>query len=443
MDFWLKELSKINAPAELPEIKLTRAKDGKTFKGPGSVARDPDGQLRLKLYSPGEFKDGFGLIDLPPGTVIPRQDLFDLEAVDMHGHPWRSYGIWPHANVSLPTGTAVVEGKVDRLVGSRSPFKVEKSHLSMMFHTDCRFPVNQRERTERRIGDKLLSANYSRSAAELEAGGLKFRLFRNVQQLVAQVAGDWASTEAEGLAVQVASGLQFMLGCRLQADAFTLTGVESQTQIVQSVARDRRSSRIEPPRNWGSGANEGLTWEIFKSFLEHVRAAPSAKARELCRWTAEVIDTGRAPLEVSSLVLCVAVEGIVGLLQGKESTDTALLADIKRAHDVASSAEFPAGLKPRIIGAILAMKQLRARDYLEQLVDKGAISTVHVEAWKSLRNASAHADASDGDWIVPTVRKSSVVLALYYQLVFMLIGYRGPYTDYSQIGWPERSFGPG
>jgi hypothetical protein len=83
MDFWLKELSKINAPAELPEIKLTRAKDGKTFKGPGSVARDPDGQLRLKLYSPGEFKDGFGLIDLPPGTVIPRQDLFDLEAVDM------------------------------------------------------------------------------------------------------------------------------------------------------------------------------------------------------------------------------------------------------------------------------------------------------------------------------------------------------------------------
>jgi hypothetical protein len=34
------------------------------------------------------------------------------------------------------------------------------------------------------------------------------------------------------------------------------------------------------------------------------------------------------------------------------------------------------------------------------------------------------------------VRRSSVVLALYYRLVFMLIGYRGPYTDYSQIGWP-------
>jgi hypothetical protein len=174
-----------------------------------------------------------------------------------------------------------------------------------------------------------------------------------------------------------------------------------------------------------------------------VRGAPTANARELCRWTAEVIDTGKAPLEVSSLVLCVAVEGIVGLLQGKESTDAAFLADIKRALEVASSAEFPASLKPRIIGAIQSMKQLRARDYLEKLVEKGAISAEYVEAWKGLRNASAHADASDGDWIVPTVRKSSVVLALYYQLVFMLIGYRGLYTDYSQIGWPERSFGPG
>lgn len=439
MDFWLKELSKVNAPAELPEIKLTRAKDGKTFKGPGSISRVTDGQLRLKLYSPGEFKDGFGLIDLPAGTVIPRADLFDVEAVDMNGHSWRSDGIWPHVSVSFATDMAIVNGKVDRLIGTRAPFNSEKRHLSFAFHSDAKFPVNQRDQIERKIGDELLSANYSHSAAELEFDGLRFRIFRDGELLRTQVAGDWPPEAAEEFALHVVSALQFMLGGRLQADVLTLTSGETQTQIVQSVDREHLKFEIRPPRHWGSSANEGVTWDIFRSFLRHVRGAPSGNARELCRWTAEVIDTGRTPLEVSSLVLSVAVEGIVGLLQGKESTDTALLADVTRALEVASSAEFPASLKPRIIGAIRSMKQLRARDYLEKLVEKGAVSAEHVAAWIALRNATAHADASEGDWIVPTIQKSAVVLALYYQLVFMLIGYRGPYTDYSQIGWPERS----
>ena len=141
-------------------------------------------------------------------------------------------------------------------------------------------------------------------------------------------------------------------------------------------------------------------------------------------------------LEMSSLVLSVAVEGIVGLLQGKGLADKDLVRDVETALEVATGAEFPASLKQRILGSIGAMKQLRAQDYLKPLVKAGVIPIGHVDAWQRLRHSSAHADAYEGDWIGPTVRRSSVVLALYYRLVFMLIGYRGPYTDYSQIGWP-------
>lgn len=443
MDFWLKELSKVNAPAELPEITLTRARDGKVFKGPGSVNRDIEGRLRLKLYSLGEIKGGFGLIDLPPGTVVPRQDLFDLEAVDMNGHPWRSERVWPHVNMSLPTGMAVVEGKLDRLIGSRSPTKVTKSYLSLTFHSDAKFPVNQREQIERKIGDKLLSANYSDSAAELDCDGLTFRFFRDGELLAVQAAGDWSPADAEALAWNASSALQFMLGRRLQADVLTLTSAENQAQIVQTVVRGELHSRTQPPRHWGSEADEGVTWEVFRSFLRYVRTAPGTDAKELCRWALEVIDTGNAPLEVSSLVLSVAVEGIVGLLQGKQSRDELLLADIQKALEVARTTEFPARLKPRIVGAIQSMAKLRARDYLKSLVEQGVIPAEQQEAWNALRNASAHADAAEGEWVVLTMRKSTIVLALYYRLVFMLIGYRGPYTDYSQVGWPERSITAG
>lgn len=436
--FWLKELATTDTSAELPVITLTRARDGKTFKGPGSVVRGVDGRLRLKLYSSAEFKDGLGLIDSPAGTLVPKQDLFELDAVDMHGHRWQSNGIWPHASVSLPTRMAVVTGKIHRLVGERSSTVTTKSHLSVALHSDAKFPVNQREQTERKIGDTLLSANYSRSAAELEFDGLKIRLFRDDDLLLAQVTGEWPVVEAENFAWHVVSALQFMLGCRLQADVITLSNGEDQTQIVQGVARERLRSKTEPPRNWAAVDDEGVTWDLFKAFLRFVRHAPTAQAKELCRWTAEVIDTGSAPLEVSSLVLSVAVEGIVGLLQGEECKDETFLRDIEVARHLATAAEFPVSLKSRIVGAIDAMKKPRARDFLKDLAQQGAIPAEHVEAWLGLRNASAHAHVPDRDWIEPTVRKSSVVLALYYRLVFMLIEYRGPYTDYSLIGWPEK-----
>jgi hypothetical protein len=85
------------------------------------------------------------------------------------------------------------------------------------------------------------------------------------------------------------------------------------------------------------------------------------------------------------------------------------------------------------------MKNPRARDYLEGLVQDGVIPKAYLDAWKALRNSAAHADAADGAWIEPVLRKSGIVLALYYRLVFLLIGYQGPYTDYGEIGWPERN----
>jgi hypothetical protein len=133
------------------------------------------------------------------------------------------------------------------------------------------------------------------------------------------------------------------------------------------------------------------------------------------------------------------VEGITGLLQGPQSRDESLVDDIQKAVEVTRHADFPAGLKPRIVGAIQSMAKPRARDHLEALVKQGALPAEHLDAWKALRHASAHAAAPEGDWVLPTIEKSAIVLALYYRLVFLLIGYQGPYTDYSERGWPERT----
>lgn len=161
---------------------------------------------------------------------------------------------------------------------------------------------------------------------------------------------------------------------------------------------------------------------------------------QLSRWSSEVVDSGVAALEVTSLVRSVAVEGIVRLLQLEDSQDTGLAEEIDAALEVAVAAPFQENLKPRIVAAIKSMARPRASDHLKKLARTAVVQQSHVDAWTSLRNWSTHAEATDGEWIAGISRKSDVVLALYYRLVFHLIGYRGAYTDYGELGWPERSF---
>jgi hypothetical protein len=439
MDFWLQGIEQQDVSVEFPEITLTRARDSKTYKGPGSVLRTASGGLALKLYSQFNFKEAFQFERSPAGTLVPKADLFDLEGVDMHGHRWLGDGISPDPNYSMGTGLAVVHADPYRLVGERPRMAGDKCYLSLAICTDAEFPINQKEQTERKIGQELLSARYSWSAAEFDADGLHFRIVREGDLLVVQVSGEWDAGAAEDLAGWVVSALQFTLGRRLFADVISLYGGDNRIQIVQSIDRERMRPKIQPPRHWKSGADAGSTWNIFAAFLRFLRNAPSVKAKELCRWSAEVVDSGGAALEVSSLVLSVAVEGVVGLLQGKESRDESLLKDVADALSVAAVADFPARLKPRIIGAIESMKRLRAGDYLKELARQEIIPAHYVDAWNGLRNWSTHADAADGEWVAPILRKADIVLALYYRLVFLLIEFRGPYTDYSQVGWPERN----
>jgi hypothetical protein len=49
----------------------------------------------------------------------------------------------------------------------------------------------------------------------------------------------------------------------------------------------------------------------------------------------------------------------------------------------------------------------------------------------------AHAGNVDLSKLEQKISDLNRATALFYRLVFKLIGYRGPYTDYGQVGWPE------
>ena len=76
-----------------------------------------------------------------------------------------------------------------------------------------------------------------------------------------------------------------------------------------------------------------------------------------------------------------------------------------------------------------------------ELADAGLVSRGLVETWKRLRDSAAHAEVIELDKLQEEIDSIMAVATLFNQLVFILIGYQGKYTDYSERGFPVADFG--
>ncbi|MFZ2067202.1 MAG: hypothetical protein WAV27_14565, partial [Xanthobacteraceae bacterium] len=100
---------------------------------------------------------------------------------------------------------------------------------------------------------------------------------------------------------------------------------------------------------------------------------------------------------------------------------------------------------PRIRGLVGGLTVVRAIDRMKWLVDQGGAESAHVEAWQRLRNRGVH-PATKGDVDVASLDFQKMldelhsVTTLLYHIVFHVIGYRGPYTDYSARNFPAKDY---
>jgi hypothetical protein len=92
------------------------------------------------------------------------------------------------------------------------------------------------------------------------------------------------------------------------------------------------------------------------------------------------------------------------------------------------------------------LTSIRAVDRMNALADSDGTLPALVKDWTALRNRGVHptkggVDPSqiDHQKLVDQVHH---VTALMYHIVFALIGYKGPCTNYAEHGFPERSYPP-
>jgi hypothetical protein len=237
--------------------------------------------------------------------------------------------------------------------------------------------------------------------------------------------------------------MQFVLGISLSPFAIEFTQQMKQNTIIHPPIENTKSW-IQPPIAFNAMGNPNSIWNLYIKYLEHFINYSKASWHPTFNLIKSVIESGKASLALTQLVLSVSVEGLLNIEFGNLAlTNLEAREQIRTADKIISESTLAPNIKQRIKSSLGNMLTPRAKDRLIALRNADVIEQRFIDAWDDSRNPSAHGN------IVNYIEMSAVqkqfnlcrtVLVLFYNLIFLAIGYTGEYTDYSCYNFPTKVF---
>jgi hypothetical protein len=148
-------------------------------------------------------------------------------------------------------------------------------------------------------------------------------------------------------------------------------------------------------------------------------------------------------VENAALIVSVGIEGIVkNAFQSEHDADHDLPKYIDASRPVIESIDIPERVRGILLSSLGNAGRFRMKDVLKRLIDQGAITNDHLEAWTYLRNSTAHGTVPrPGDVSLRShLDKFRCCLDLFYRLTFLVVSYQGLFRDRSRAPWRTRTF---
>jgi len=189
-----------------------------------------------------------------------------------------------------------------------------------------------------------------------------------------------------------------------------------------------------------------MFWELYGKFLRYGLKEKTSYISDIGGTLRNLACLRSSEQEISAYILslCVAIEDLLVRHFTKEikdrERDKLIRQLLRMTHEFLRTREVDEALKSNIKSHIGLLKSSRenAKKTLLRLAGERKVLERRVMSWGYLRNKVAH-----GRRIKPTqdiLNKIGDVETLLYQIVFQLIAYKGKYTDYGTIGFPNRSY---
>lgn len=432
-----------NGTWELDCPKMTLCKNSKkdvdVYKGGGYIRREPDGGLRFKLYSERQL-DIARVLNTPgiSGKLIDDQEYYELSATDAKGRIWKSDHILPEPSGCAGETGVVVYGKLWSLAYT-SQNRVASSHkhnsLNIIFFHNFKVPCNTGTKTSVTIGGKIRKQNSSLDTAQFNSCGCEFEI-KNENEMVALNVFS-KNTLPPNLEIRAVESLQFVMGIPLEWVVMQKTENNVETIYINRVSTNQKKAKIGPPINPKDLRNTTFVWKLYDKYLNYIiKYEEKHKYHPISVFVAKVLRGSEGSIDPMMLTLGIAIEGVLRKAYPElTKLPQQEYEELKKAQQIIEESSLNEKFKSRLRGVMDSWANRSAADMLHSLVELGVINREEVNAWKEIRNPTAHAALPDSSDLQKLIDLCHTVTVLFYKLIFHAIGYQGKYTNYGLYGW--------
>lgn len=409
------------------------------YKGPGLITQEQGKTICLRVFAaPLDISEAITREfnrDLTPGQIVPDSQYYDFEGKDAYGTIWRASRI--SIKTDFGSGTYV----------RARPWVLEKTEVRSKAATRpvvAAFLPGKIELPWHAVTEKG-ELGWSVDRFERNAGGFEWLICTRDE-------GTWLTFKCDCSPVEpffeaFIRGLSILAGRWLKPICLAIYEGNRQTTKVFNRLQETDAGKLLTPiradRDFAEDAHLFLERFMAKAMAE--KGEEKGACDFIHRYWHRILRARESDIENSSLVLSVAIEGLIkNTLLSERDVDPEFVKQAEEAKPILQKA----GLGSRALNCVLSSlgnaKHPRVQDTLRRLTNNGIASSTHLDAWKGLRNAAAHGSVLEDDEIAlqEHLDRFHVCLDLYYRLVFLSIGYDGKHTDYGTIGWPTQTFRP-
>lgn len=433
---------------DCPSMKLKQHKyDGECFEGSGCIRQDRDGSLYYKIYvSKSSNSEPYRMLALAsnyrPGVLLGDDDHYDLTAKTPDGMIWTATVITPRSIAGDEGRTVVISGPIIVVRGQDSHTYTNNFHR-IHFFEEYALPHNQMSQTETVGGVRFVR---NKSEFDIDDMNFEVRATEGTGDTVMEITSDRALPKFIHMSAQEA--LQFITGKSAMWRARVEVGNNISFVELTSPHRKAEGAALSPPINQASIDYLKHGWALFECFLKYVVGRKNATYwSPIAYHLYNARETSVGSIDSTAAGVSIALEAIASLAASDMPKQEKEIITKFQEHlcGYLESHESYSVYAKRIRGSLDMWFHKRPTDTLKELAKQGKAQDNYINAWSKLRNKHLHPKLTDmkvpglADYqgISDQIRKVEVLI---YQVIFHLIEYRGPYTDYGTENHPSAMY---
>jgi len=427
----------------IPNLELKNS--GYRISGSGTISLNHLGAFEIRVYSKKQkplpfdyFITQYNKSISQAGKLISKEDFFAL-----HGKNHYSTHYSCKQLQVFSSNENITKGTLKNSIEICSPDKRIKKYnrVEIIINSNLKIPVNNSQRTKKEYPDGSKFENLSRNTFLLNKNGTRIIMFNNKNYFLINISTKDKTIDYKYLD-NIINSLSFLIGKYLRWNIVKLynnNDDEYKFLFNQNKSEKFGPTLSKPPFDFLAYMEKPEYQEQL--FLNYFKFVSTDKKCILYKITIRNLLASYSYLHVFSLTLSANIEELLKVYFKKYAKSILKPKDVTDAMTKINNLDIKEQLQNRIIGFLNNIKSnIHINDIFKTLVTKKLLSKEDVEDWKKLRNSSAHGDITnnfDTQGLLDLVYRN---LVLYHKIIFLLIGYKGLYSNYGLHGHPSNSF---